>query len=396
MLSENSLFIQELNRIPIEKLPVEMVERKGLGHPDTLADGIAESVSTTLANYYLQNYGNILHYNTDKIQIVAGDVDVGFGGGKVLKPVQVILSGRATSRVGGGTIPIHELAVESGKEYLKRILHHTDVEKNFVFDSKIGHGSAELQSLYGKEPKANDTSIGVSHAPFSETEKLVLEVEKLLSSHSFRKDYPELGEDVKVMASRKRDKIKLTIAAAFVAGKVPDLDHYISVKEDVKNRLLDASSHYTEREVSVQINTADDYTNELVYLTLTGTSAEAGDDGSVGRGNRVNGLITPYRPMSLEAAAGKNSLAHVGKIYNLLAFLLAQEIYESGKVEEVYVNLLSQIGEPVNKPQAVDIGVVNPASFSDLKNEIEEITSEKLEKVYHITQKLLRGCLTVF
>jgi S-adenosylmethionine synthetase len=50
-----------------------------------------------------------------------------------------------------------------------------------------------------------------------------------------------------------------------------------------------------------------------VYLTVTGTSAEAGDDGEVGRGNRVNDLITPYRPISLEAAAGKNPVTHVGQ-----------------------------------------------------------------------------------
>lgn len=103
------------------------------------------------------------------------------------------------------------------------------------------------------------------------------------------------------MASRKRDNIDLTVAAAFVAGKVPDLEHYICVKEDIRDRLLDFSTSYTGREVSVWINAADDYDKESVYLTLTGTSAEAGDDGSVGRGNRVNGLITPYRPMSLEA-----------------------------------------------------------------------------------------------
>ena len=54
-----------------------------------------------------------------------------------------------------------------------------------------------------------------------------------------------------------------------------------------------------------------------IYLTVTGLSAEQGDDGEVGRGNRVNGLITPSRAMSLEAAAGKNAVAHVGKLYNL-------------------------------------------------------------------------------
>ncbi|MFP3910278.1 MAG: methionine adenosyltransferase [Archaeoglobaceae archaeon] len=398
MLYTNSLFVQELSKTPIEKLPVEMVERKGWGHPDTLADGIAESISTGLSNYYLRNYGRILHYNTDQVQIVAGGVEVGFGGGRLLNPIHVIISGRATSEVQGESVPIHELAIGVGKEYLRKTLHHTDVENNFTFESKIGRGSIELQGLYDKGiPKANDTSIGVSYAPLSQTERLVIEVEKLLSSASFKQDYTELGEDIKVMAGRTEDKVNLTIAVAFVAGEVPDLDHYISVKEEVKNRLLDLAARYTSRDVSIGINMADDYRNEVVYLTLTGTSAEAGDDGSVGRGNRVNGLITPYRPMSLEAAAGKNSLAHVGKIYNLLAFLLAQDIYDTGKVEEVYVNLLSQIGKPIDQPQAVDIGFINnSSSLADLRNEMEGIVSERLENIQEITQKLLNGELTVF
>ncbi len=58
----------------------------------------------------------------------------------------------------------------------------------------------------------------------------------------------------------------------------------------------------------VHVNTADDIKKKSVFLTVTGTSAEMGDDGSVGRGNRCNGLITPNRPMSMEATSGKNPI----------------------------------------------------------------------------------------
>ena len=69
-----------------------------------------------------------------------------------------------------------------------------------------------------------------------------------------------------------------------------------------------------------------------MYLTLLGTSAEQGDSGQVGRGNRVCGLISLNRPMSVEAAAGKNPVSHVGKIYNVLAHELAMRIYAESAV----------------------------------------------------------------
>jgi S-adenosylmethionine synthetase len=85
-----------------------------------------------------------------------------------------------------------------------------------------------------------------------------------------------------------------------------------------------------------------------------GTSAEDADSGQVGRGNRVNGLISMNRPMGTEAATGKNPVSHMGKSYNLLAHKLAKEIYEIlDGIPEVYVLLLSRIGNPINTPQMV-------------------------------------------
>ena len=69
----------------------------------------------------------------------------------------------------------------------------------------------------------------------------------------------------------------------------------------------------------VEIRTRHDRGAGGMYLTVLGTSADGADGGQVGRGNRVNGLISLHRPMSTEAAAGKNPVSHVGKIYNLLA-----------------------------------------------------------------------------
>jgi S-adenosylmethionine synthetase len=106
------------------------------------------------------------------------------------------------------------------------------------------------------------------------------------------------------------------------------------------------------------VNAADGDTPESVYLTVTGLSAEAGDDGQVGRGNRVNGLITPYRPMSLEAAAGKNPVAHVGKLYNVMANRVAHAVVmEVPEVDEAYCYLLSRIGHPIADPPLFELKV---------------------------------------
>ena len=45
---------------------IEFVERKGIGHPDSIADGLAESVSRALCKMYIERYGRILHHNTDE------------------------------------------------------------------------------------------------------------------------------------------------------------------------------------------------------------------------------------------------------------------------------------------------------------------------------------------
>lgn len=392
------LSVTEADEGPMREHKIELVERKGYGHPDTLADGIAESISKSLSKMYRKEYGRILHHNTDQVEIVGGKVNIDFGEGEIVEPIHVILSGRATTEVSGKELPVHETALNAAKDFVKNKLPQVSVDKNFVWDSRIGHGSVDLMNLYGEKNlvKANDTSFGVGYAPLSETENLVLSVDKYINSRKFGKKFSELGEDVKVMADRHGDKINLTVAGAFIAEKVPDIDHYISVKEEVIENIKDFATEETSREVDVFMNTADDIENEIVYLTLTGTSAEAGDDGSVGRGNRTNGLITPCRPMSLEAPAGKNPLAHVGKVYNVLANFIANDISEKTDVEEVSVKLLSQIGKPINKPKVVDIEVVRPGNLSNVRYEAEKIASEWLENVNRVTEEILENNLYVY
>jgi len=152
-------------------------------------------------------------------------------------------------------------------------------------------------------------------------------------------------------------------------------------------------------EVTVNVNTADQPEKNAVYLTLTGTSAEGGDDGNTGRGNRVNGLITPNRQMSLEATAGKNAHSHVGKIYNVAAKKMAERIYEeTGGLKEIYVRLLSQIGRPINRPLAISIQYIPEDDVDEhsLAEEVVEIAKEEIEKVAELQNLILEQRAMLF
>ncbi|RLG77608.1 MAG: methionine adenosyltransferase, partial [Thermoprotei archaeon] len=271
-----------------------------------------------------------------------------------------------------------------------------------VVDYKVGQGSADLIGIYelGKMvPLANDTSFGASFAPLSTLERLVFETERLLNSDSFKKSNPEVGEDVKVMGLRIGKTIKLTVATAMISRHIPDKDHYIAVKESVKEKVLDLASRIaSDYNISVDVNAADKPEHDIFYITVTGTSAEHGDDGMTGRGNRVNGLITPMRPMSLEATAGKNPVSHVGKVYNVLAHEIAERIYKEVKdVKEVYVGILSQIGKPINEPQVVDIKITPYEKLTmDMKRDAEEIANDFLERIRDLTSQILKGEVLLF
>ncbi|MEM1541548.1 MAG: methionine adenosyltransferase [Ignisphaera sp.] len=402
-----NIYVYEYPWQGVENLTIEMVERKGLGHPDYIADGIAEAVSRELCKYYMKNYGTILHHNIDKVLVIGGQSNPRFGGGEVLHPIHIIVSGRATSYVKTASdlefIPIGTIVLKAANEWIKSNFRYLDPREHVIIDYKIGQGSVDLVGIYelgiSKVPLANDTSFGIGYAPLSTLEEVVLSVEQLLNSSRIKKLMPALGEDVKVMGLRVGKKIKITIAVAMVSQQVKDKKEYMSIKEDAKNLVIDEISKIAQNyEVEVQINVGDKPEKNVFYLTVTGTSAEHGDDGATGRGNRVNGLITPMRPMSLEATAGKNPVSHVGKIYNVLARNIANEIYRQiNDVTEVYVSLLSQIGQPIDNPLAVDIKLVPQKTLtSDMMNEAKAIANEALENIHKVTMDIVEGKVTLF
>lgn len=356
---ENNIFIGPLGRPLPREQEVEVVERKGSGHPDTLCDYIAEGISRALSGYYLSEFGCVMHHNVDKALLVGGVSEPAFGGGRVVKPIEIIVAGRAVKNLRGKPLPVDEISAEAARGVIAETVRHLDPVRDVKVTIMIRPGSRDLADLFrrfgrGEVPLSNDTSCGAGFYPFDRLERTVYLTERYLNGPEARAAYPFIGEDVKIMGVRRGDGISLTAAIAVVDKYVSSVAGYASKIEEVK-RAVEAMEWAEGARVS--INTADDYGSGSIYITVTGTSAEQGDDGQVGRGNRVNGLITPYRPMTLEAAAGKNPVSHVGKLYNIFAMDLCRRIVDSGLAGEASAFLVSQIGKPVNEPQVLDIKV---------------------------------------
>ena len=383
---------------------IEIVERKGLGHPDTICDALAETLSRNLCRTYRDRFGAILHHNVDKALLCGGRAAPAFGGGGVLAPINIYLGGRATSQVGSDVLRTTEIAVEGSLAWLRANLHALDADRHVRIHDFIQPGSQDLQSLFARRsgaeiPLANDTSIGVGYAPMSPLEQLVLAIEKEMNGRSRDREHPAWGEDIKVMGVRNGGSVRLTVACAMIGRHLLHLDDYLAEKLLIGKLAEQLTIQHGFSNYEVAVNAADDRSTNSVYLTVTGTSAEAGDDGQVGRGNRVNGLITPGRPMTLEAVAGKNPVTHVGKIYNIVAREIAGAlIREIPEVIAAHCLMVSQIGAPVTSPALLQLKLGTTGGFpiSQIKPRAQEIVADQLCRIPKLIDQFVAGAIAVF
>lgn len=395
-----NIIVANLKQTPLEKQLIEIVERKGLGHPDYICDAVADRISTDLSKTYLEKAGTILHHNVDKSLLRAGETEPKFKGGTVKQPMLFVIGDRATNKIDGQRIDVEEIATKSAKTWFKKNMRFVDPEEHVKYQTELKPGSVGLTDIFKRKSKvlgANDTSGAVGYAPMTRTERMVLQTENYLNSERFKKRFPESGEDVKIMAFRNGNDLKLTVAMAFV-------DRHVSSEEDYfekKNKIVEEITRYVEVNtnfdpVDVQLNTLDVKGRGMggLYLTVLGTSAEGGDSGQVGRGNRVNGLISLNRPFCSEAAAGKNPVSHVGKIYNFLTFRIAQRVCKEVKdLEEVYIWLLSKIGSPIDRPTIAAAQVITEGNncIDKVKREINAVLDDELENIQKFCVELAQG-----
>jgi S-adenosylmethionine synthetase len=374
-------------------MPVEFVERKGKGHPDTLSDKASEELSIALCRYYLEKFGRIYHHNVDKCVLVGGQAEAWFGGGKIAEPIDLIFVGRAAATIDGKKVPVERIAEETTREWITKDLHAFDSKKYLRLETRIRPGSIDLVKNFDLEdeiPLANDTSFGVWYGPNTQLENVVYNVEKELNLPATKKKFPAIGEDIKVMGVRRRGKINLTIACAIVSKFVKNESDYKETRDVILDIANKVAAKYSTLDLTIKVNTADNFAQKLFYLTVTGTSAEHGDDGQVGRGNRANGLITPFRPMTLEATAGKNPISHTGKIYNICASTIVSQILKENKdLEQVNCYIVSEIGKPINEPQAINVDL-NATKTAKLEKDVQSIVEEKMNELPKLWKQIVK------
>jgi S-adenosylmethionine synthetase len=399
-----NILVAPLKQVPLEDQMIEIVERKGLGHPDTMCDSMMNEVSVSLCKEYLDRVGAIMHHNIDKALLVAGEVETRFGGGKVKKPMKLIFGDRATFKIDDIEIPVGEIAIQTAKDWLKKNLRYVDPDKHMTYQIEIQPGSAALNDIFrrgGEMLGANDTSAAVGWAPLTKTEKAVLTTENYLNSKAFKKRFPETGEDIKVMGLRRGSELDLTVSMAFVDCLVESEKQYFEKKaESLEDINCFVKENNSFQKICTRLNTLDVVGRGVdgVYLTVLGTSADGADSGQIGRGNRVNGVISLNRPQCSEAAAGKNPVSHVGKIYNLLTFKVANEIHQQVPgIKEVYVWMLSNIGRPIDQPAIAVVQIIPQAGvpFDAVQNKAEKTVDNELANINKFCMDLAKGKIPV-
>jgi S-adenosylmethionine synthetase len=389
-----------------DALEFEVVERKGVGHPDSLADGLAEAVSAAYSRFTLQHTGYVLHHNVDKLSILGGESQVRFGSGRLAKPIRVVLNGRFSDRIGDMPIPVLQLASVAIRSYLGCVLPLLDVDRDIVILDQTS-----LAASPGKGPsffrpasecdlpelldlKSNDSVVCVGYFPLSNVEQAVLALERFLNSGEFKRDKPVFGSDIKILATRLGNSVELTACVPLVARYVPEPRVYAREKEYLLNLILARLDEYLSGyEVAVSLNTKDDLEASLLYLTAIGSSIESGDEGQVGRGNRVGGLIPVMRSASVEAACGKNPVYHTGKVYGVLAHKLARRLFaEIGAGNQVC--MVTQNGRSLEDPQFV---VVQSAPMDRKQQSTAAgVVLEELANLRSLSESILSGQFDLF
>lgn len=407
-------FIYTNKKENIDDVLFEVVETKGKGHPDNICDTLAEKISANYSNYCLENYGVILRHMIDKLSILGGGSKVYFGKGEMVSPIRILVNGRFTDRYKDKKIDYMSIVLSTIKGYLKELFPLLDVDKYLIVVDNTHHNegpgvvyniddttnnerkkffeaiSEEDLLKHNNFNRCNDTSTTVSYYPMSKLERVVLSIEQTLNSEKYKIKYPWVGNDIKVMGMRKQEKIEITSCVPLISVYVKDLEDYKNKMKMIKKDILKVvKKEFKENEISIYLNTRDNYVKNDLYLTAIGSAVESGDEGAVGRGNRSRGVIPFSRNFSMEASCGKNPVYHTGKLFTAIGDIISKKIYDKFNIENV-VFCTSKMGDSIEDPWNVSVEL-NKEISDEIKNEIDKLVKKEIKNHNNITKKIIQG-----
>jgi len=301
----------------------------------------------------------------------------------MIEPARLILNGRMSDRFADQKIDFFEIQKQSAIDYLSKILPHFD-PINFLEILSLTNPFSHTSTWYrprsiedvpdAKNPYANDTSVCVAYWPLSYTEKLTMEMERFFYQDGAPK-FNFIGQDMKIMSVRKHSHIHVTMCIPFICDYTPDASFYKEKEIELCSSLIEKATIVTEGkfDISIDINTQDNNPFRYKpYLLATGTCLECGEEGVVGRGNKVDGLISSMRPHSMEAAFGKNPVYHTGRVYGYLTNKLARAIATQLNCE-CNVFAITQNGGTLIPPYAILVETSGQRERKALENIVEKI-----------------------
>jgi S-adenosylmethionine synthetase len=408
-MGQDTSFVQIVanDQVGVEELPYELVERKGVGHPDTMCDMIAERASSYYSRYCVEHFGRVAHHWFDKAMLFGGESVIAYGRGELTKPYTVLFAGKGAYAVGDQAIPLHDILHQAAADALVEVTsgfradRHLNVRCEITDHQGAGRGSSryrpatvdDLVEIGDKRLVSNDSNLLHGYAPYSRLENLVLHVEQFINGPEFKHEHADSGWDVKVIGSRRGQSFRLIVNMPFLASFINSLEHYYYRKRECEEIISDYAEQVVGTRPELLFNPTD--RNGRPYLTALGSVADTGDVGVVGRGNRLNGLITPMRPMSIEAPAGKNPLDHTGKLYGVLAHVLADHISKTvGKSVEMHI--MTSKEAPLDRPDEVMIRIRDWNCDPDEERIVRDIVVQAVSAIDEITTKLVFSGITMW
>lgn len=396
---------QTLATLDPNRIEFEVVERKFRGHPDSLADMVAQSFMQKYIHHSWDIFPELSHtyfpnFSADKVTLSGASTEYKDGKYGVIKPVDALLIGKMTEQIGDERIDIDTLFKDAIEDIFSKCLGHDDYRPHIrrktysvslaVVDHNRGfyqpNSVNDLLDILKAETHVNDTVYVVAFTPYSATEKLAIYLDNITASEDFKQKFPEIGSDIKAMIRRRLTDFDITLCLPVLPEKVQDIALYESIIQNVKLYLhniagifLKNTQGFEKATVELKVNTKD--THNKKYFAVWGTALSKGDIGAVGRGNRQQGFISGLRPSTNEAISGKNPNHFAGIICYLIAENISHTIYSRlGLKNTVYI--VANNGDSLTEPNSIDI------ILEDINSTNEQLIKELVEESFTSIEKL--------